>query len=505
MRLSMAYPRLSRWQLNIVIVSTILLATVVYRRYYMPEPLHNFRGRPPRINDAPDDLISLGSSTAADRIEPNAHAFQDADEFLSHFRAVVNMQNLTTVEANSSCHWDTKESEKYNFQLAGNHEWVKLNPPEADIVLHRGRWQQFINSGMIPYGPNRDRFKGRGIVIVAGNEYTLTRTRTVLKALLKLGSKLPVEIHYYGDEMDQIAKDKIVKLYPNLYFNDLASKENVFLAKWLQSANYQYKTAALFNSRFAENLLLDSDNLPVIDPEELFESETYKKYGTLFWPDIIRTRPNNPAWAITNTGCRENEFEQESGQLLVDKRRFFYHLQLAAWWSNVYGSYYTGILLGDKDMFRFAWHALKTRYGFPPKWLTSVGTLHGDDYCGHSFAQHHPDGRVAFMHGGFLKTYSEPLLTYFRTQAGGVNQMYQRSKWDEQHQHNEVIQFWFEGNNWLPNRPDDLKPAWCLKMEGVEIRPLDEIVPGYEKMFDECGGYWILDEGLPEGNTFVHP
>lgn len=33
-------------------------------------------------------------------------------------------------------------------------------------------------------------------------------------------------------------------------------------------------------------LLLDSDNLPLIDPTELFESEPFVKHGNLFWPDF---------------------------------------------------------------------------------------------------------------------------------------------------------------------------------------------------------------------------
>ncbi|KAF2158271.1 glycosyltransferase family 71 protein [Myriangium duriaei CBS 260.36] len=436
----------------------------------------------------------LYAMAESDQVNPDAHSLQDADAFRSHFRALLSASNLTVAEANATCHWDSEDAQKINFEKAANHEWTKHNPPEEEVAALRGRWQKFLATQMIPYAPHKDRYKGRGIVIVAGNEHTLTRTRTVLRALKKLGSKLPVQVHYWGEEMDQKAKDRIAEIYPNSFFNDLADRSNnVFAAKWLSTANYQYKTAALVNSRFAETLLLDSDNIPIIDPEELFESPLYKKYGTLFWPDVARTRPNNPAWAITNTACRENEYEQESGQLVVDNRRFFYHLQLAAFWSNVQGSYYTRILLGDKDMFRFAWHALKTKYGFPPKWLTSVGTLHDDFYCGHTFAQHHPDGRVAFMHGGLLKTYPKPLLKWYRQNAGGVHHVYKRSRFDEQHQLNEEIEFYFDGNFWLPNRPEDMRASWCLSFRGVDHRPLEEIAPGFDKIFDEVGGYWMLD------------
>jgi alpha 1,2-mannosyltransferase len=308
------------------------------------------------------------------------------------------MPDVTVAEANATCKW--VEPTKVNFQWAADNEWIQHDPPEEEVNLRRSQWHEFIDNQLMPYASYKDRFEGRGIVIVAGNEKTLTRTRVILRALTKLGSKLPVELHYWDDEMTEKSKQELIKTYPAVSFNDLAKSSNIFKVKWVNTGNYQFKTAAVLNSRFAEPLLLDSDNVPIIDPESLYESSVYKEYGTLFWPDITRTRPNNPAWAITNTHCRMNEYEQESGQLLVDKRKFFYHLQLAAWLNNEHGAYYNEILLGDKDMFRFAWHALKTKYGFPRKWLTSVGTLHEGNYCGHSFAQHHPDGRVAFMHGG---------------------------------------------------------------------------------------------------------
>ena len=120
-----------------------------------------------------------------------------------------------------------------------------------------------------------------------------------------------------------------------------------------------------------------------------------------------------------------DEYEQESGQLLVDKRRFWYHLQLASWMNNEHGSFYNTFLLGDKDTFRFAWHALKTKYGKPTKWLASAGTvnINGDQgtYCGYDFAQYHPDpgqSQVAFMHGGTLKSVHPELLLWNKEQGG---------------------------------------------------------------------------------------
>jgi alpha 1,2-mannosyltransferase len=201
-----------------------------------------------------------------------------------------------------------------------------------------------------------------------------------------------------------------------------------------------------------------------------------------------------------------DEYEQESGQLLVDKRKFFYHLQLAAWMNapkkDAKGEFqlsdYYHFLLGDKDTFRFAWHALKTKYGKPAKFLTSVGTVSGPDgfYCGHSFLQYHPDGRPLFMHGGLLKTMQKPVMAWQRREHGGIFQAYKKSDHETDHQSVIDVHLGWDAMEYLPDKSShDLGVAWCTFFPlDVEARPLEELVPGFEKDFDEVGGYWPLDD-----------
>lgn len=200
----------------------------------------------------------------------------------------------------------------------------------------------------------------------------------------------------------------------------------------------------MLNSRFSDILLLDNDNIPTIDPIELFSSNTYQKYGSVFWPDVTRTRPEHPAWRITNTPCRRDEYEFETGQVMVNKFRLWYHLQLVSWLHTQ--PYWQQIVLGDKDLFRFAWHALRTDFGTPIKWLASIGFVAEqpnteDDgvsdsdegmhrkFCGHTYAQHHPDhsaaldsqvSGIAFLHGGNLKSISAPLAARLKAAEGGI-------------------------------------------------------------------------------------
>lgn len=193
--------------------------------------------------------------------------------------------------------------------------------------------------------------------------------------------------------------------------------------------------------------------------------------------------------------CRMDEYEQESGQLLVDKTRFWYHLQLASWLNNEHGAYYGGFLLGDKDTFRFAWHALKTKYAKPKRWLTSVGTVNDGFYCGHSFAQYHPDDgddRVAFVHGGLVKTVDPEVMKWNR-EKGGYFRDYKRALSDKDPAVSVDVGIKFDGALYKPNHGPDFHAAMCTDMFDVEPRNLDEILPGFEQVFEDIGGYWALD------------
>lgn len=431
---------------------------------------------------------------AKPQLAQDAHKLPTADSFLPHFVAVTQLQGMSMAEVKSGCLWPAMD--EVNFQYGAEQEWTTRDRNDTELAFRRKEWHDFINEKLLPYARYKDRFHGRGIVIVAGNQKSMKRVKVVLRALKKLGSQMPVEIHYWNDELTDESKSEISSMWAKMYFNDLSASSNILRSNHdnFFHINYQLKTAAVINSRFAEPLLLDSDNIPVVDPESLYETSIYKEYGTLFWPDIARTRPNNPIWAITNTKCRMDEYEQESGQLIVDKNRFFYHLQLAAWFNNERGNYYNEFLLGDKDMFRYAWHALKTTYGSPPKWLTSVGTVSNGYYCGHTFAQYHPDGNVAFLHGGLVKTIPKELMDWQRKSQGGIFQAYKRSEYDKQHSVNINVSIKWDTASYLPNRPAHLDAAMCTDFYDVTPRSLDEILPGFEKIFEEIGGYWMLED-----------
>lgn len=159
--------------------------------------------------------------------------------------------------------------------------------------------------------------------------------------------------------------------------------------------------------------------------------------------------------------------------------------------------YYARIILGDKDAFRFAWHALKTKYGYPTKWLSSIGIVREEDgeYCGHSFAQYHPDksdGRPAFFHGGLLKSFTKPFVSHLHN-GKGLFQAHKTSPVAWNHSANpSEISIGVMGAKGVPGQKDGEKAAFCTRFNDIEARPLDELAPNFEKHFADIQGYWII-------------
>ena len=515
---------------------------------------------PKEQNDPTTSPTATTSMSVANTpsLVPDAHRLPSNDGFLPHLAALAQGPNLTVTDAMSKC--DFTEKELSHFQYNEDAPWRVDLTIDLFIALKREEWMSFIQNDLIPWSNVSSRFEGQGIVVVAGHPRSIMRLKVTLRALIELGSTLPVEVHYYGDELSPASQQELIALYDplntgtRLHFNDLSDSNQILESSYNKKIhiNYNLKTAALINSRFLEPLLLDSDNIPAIDPRTLWASETYKEYGSVFWPDFSRTRPEHPAWAITNTYCRKDEYEFESGQVLVDKRRFFYHLQLAAWWNEQ--KYWNDILLGDKDTFRFAWHALKTAYGTPYKSITSVGFVAEQEYygelregyCGHTFAQHHPDFKdgkqlelgtksgIAFFHGGTLKSVSAPLLTRLRENRGGIFTHYKRSQYDEDWsgiEYDVGLRYWSAGfyynmtsepvltgeedfdkdgkpiseealKNLTLTREDRHANVLCTDWGEIEAKPLSLIgEEGFEKKFEDAGGYWAVEDAYRWGKS----
>ena len=158
-------------------------------------------------------------------------------------------------------------------------------------------------------------------------------------------------------------------------------------------------------SRFDAILLLDTDNFVLRDPSYLFDSPEFIEHGAMFWPDFWQ--PNNTIFNVWNTSLVweltgnsfVNMFEQESGQVLINRTRHAAALDVLMFYAipnNIMWRY--SPVYGDKDLFRLAW--MRTNHSFhmiqhPPGWAGQVKLTR---FCGMTMVQHDPQGEPLFMH-----------------------------------------------------------------------------------------------------------
>ena len=218
---------------------------------------------------------------------------------------------------------------------------------------------------LLPAFPEH-RFQARGIVLCGGGSVYFPCIWVCVRMLRRFGCTLPIELWYRGPhEMNEEMK-ALLEPYDVACVDSFAAARE-FPVRRLDG--WELKPYAILNSRFAEVLYIDADNVVVRNPEFLFDSAMYQETGSLFWQDV----PNNAsdqsylkdsAWDLLDLPFRD-EPQFESGQLLVDKRRCWRALQLTLH-LNEHSEYYYTAFFGDKDTFHLAWRKLGQEYSLVP-------------------------------------------------------------------------------------------------------------------------------------------
>ena len=135
--------------------------------------------------------------------------------------------------------------------------------------------------------------------------------------------------------------------------------------------------SGLYVQGLSQVIFLDADSNPLQDPEVLFHTTIYRKYGNIFWNDFWKDPV--PLWSMlyldrdpwkasdkdTNIPIDELSeidiarkslsypFEAESGQIVLDKERYWDVLEWLLF-LNTHSNYVYRFALGDKDTFRAA-------------------------------------------------------------------------------------------------------------------------------------------------------
>jgi hypothetical protein len=263
----------------------------------------------------------------------------------------------------------------------------------APLTLQSARLacHDFIRN--LPFYP--DNCRGRGIVICGGGVKYFTNAWVCLNMLRHLGCALPAQLWYLGKrEMDTAMMDLLAPLRVECVDARRVARQHPvrMLGGW------QLKPYAILHSPFQEVLLLDADNVPVANPEYLFESEQFRQTGAVFWPDLSRQEKADLIWQSCGVD-RPAGPEFESGQILADKRRCWRALALALWF-NENSDFYYRHLYGDKETFHLAFEKLKQPYTLVDKPIQRLeGTMCQHDFEGNRLFQHrNTDKWNLFLH-----------------------------------------------------------------------------------------------------------
>jgi ADP-heptose:LPS heptosyltransferase len=267
-----------------------------------------------------------------------------------------------------------------------DYDGQKLTLAGAGMACDRHR----ANLGDYPGG-----FEGRGIVICAGGPRYFTNAWVCIRMLRRHQCKLPIQVWHRGQcEMDERMKALLTPL--GVECVDAFQVARKFPARRL--GGWELKPYALVHCPFKEVLLLDADNVPVANPEYLFDTLEFRQTGATFWPDYTCGDPKKTRAIWRSCGLRQpDEPEFESGQIVVDKARCWKALLMSHWF-NQQSDFYYQYLHGDKETFHLGFRKVGKPYSLVPKPLHRLeGTMCQHDFAGRRIFQHRNTAKWDFL------------------------------------------------------------------------------------------------------------
>ncbi|KAG2777763.1 hypothetical protein PC129_g9125 [Phytophthora cactorum] len=257
-----------------------------------------------------------------------------------------------------------------------------------------------------------DREGSKGIVMVVYPKMVPSAYASLRALREVLRCTLPIELWYRPNEMkaapgSMVPLQQLAASTGGMTFHEIDDKK---------ATGFGAKVFAIYHSYFEQVLFLDSDNVPVRDPSFLFDTEEFKETGAIFWPDfwhprhtIFNVHGQSLLWELLDQRF-VNMFEQESGQLAINRRRHGAPLELVRFYTFHTPNFFKAFELvhGDKDLFRLAWLKLKSPFHMMDTPPAVAGRAFNNSFCGVTMVQHDANGEVLFMHRNSRKLVGEP-------------------------------------------------------------------------------------------------
>lgn len=273
-------------------------------------------------------------------------------------------------------------------------------PNVADA--HRELFDEFSRRRAGPAPP----MEGRGIVSCVSAKAGMSSGKNLaqgympgawvmVKELRRLGCRLPITFANLGPtEWDS----SLTKLMNDVGVSVMNLRDYWATDPWRILNGWETKPAAIIAAPYREVLFMDADNVPVVDPEYLFDEAQYKQAGAIFWPDL--PPHDRKEWlpevvwksiSLPYNTCRA----VESGQILIDKEKCWEELRLCRF-LNEHSDFWYALVFGDKDTFCLAWHKAAQIHGYPLRYAMPDK---GAGWNGGAITQHDFQGHLVFEHG----------------------------------------------------------------------------------------------------------
>lgn len=316
------------------------------------------------------------------------------------------------------------------FRCSQAREFAKM-PAQMDRAVAQARRDYHSQTHSQPRVEEEEEVPvSNGIVMVAYPKLLVGVHATVRILRTVHNCSLPIELWFLKKELARNAEDPL-ETQPILrsLVNDYGPV-TLHMITDARVRGFNAKIHAVIHSDFDQLLFLDADNLLVQDPTYLFtNSSAFNSTGAVFWPDfwhprdtIFNIKEHSLLWEATGLPFVDM-FEQESAQLLIDRRRAkasgaFAALEYLAFHApNPIAT--MRLVYGDKDLFRLAWMKAGAPFHMVSHLPGAAGSVvwRADKsmvFCGLTMVQFDPDASVnagpeaiLFMHRNAKKLTGE--------------------------------------------------------------------------------------------------
>lgn len=283
---------------------------------------------------------------------------------------------------------------QYNTAATAEHNSTSSSSNAASKVVSRafGFGSSSSSSEEVIHG-------SRGIVMSLGWKGAVFASQFISIIRVKHRNDIPIELYYYGDsDLPSKYRDYLTTAHRNVRCIDLESL-GLFDPDLTQLARqgFAIKPFAMLATNFTEVILADADAVLLEDPDHFFEEPGYLDTGTLFFHDRdhqrkgadyvvnefmtnqLSLRGPSPRLASSEFWKKKGIFEQESGIVVLDKRKtdVFAALLFTCWQNmgEIRKKTTYRVFWGDKETFWLAFEFSSFPYYFVPKYAQAIGMI----------------------------------------------------------------------------------------------------------------------------------